>query len=180
MEKYTGNYINIGLISDRKNLREKVVRLISSSDKFWCKKIDYPTDEKYTHWMEEQIEHHNIDVAIDRCIKSNMAWIIGDFFLGKYEIKNVLFQVELLPDNKICFLIEMPEQQNQFFEDIDNAEKVIIQFLKEISEFKFLYGFCDNEAEPEDKHGYAIFVDYELSSKISFQSWKIDGLTNRE
>ena len=49
MEKYTGNYINIGLISDRKNFREKVVRLISSSDKFWCKKIDYPTDERYTH-----------------------------------------------------------------------------------------------------------------------------------
>lgn len=39
MEKYTGNYINIGLISDRKNFREKVVRLISSSDKFWCKKL---------------------------------------------------------------------------------------------------------------------------------------------
>lgn len=78
-----------------------------------------------------------------------------------------------------CFLIEMPERQNQFFQDIDRAEEIIIRFLEEISQFEFLCGFCDCEARPEDESGYAISVDYKETPTIFLQSWKIDGLTSR-
>ena len=173
-----GSYINIGLICDKRDFREKVVSLVHSIKGFSCKKIEYPTDEKYSGWIENSLEQIGIDTAIDYCLKYNMAKIIGNFMLGDYDIKDVIFQVESYMDHANCFLIEMPEQQNHIFEDIDKAEKIIISFLKEISGFS--KGFCDSEARAEDKNGYAISVDYTPSANIILQSWKIDGLTCRE
>lgn len=179
MKEVVGNYISIGLISYEKYFREKVVKLVNFLDKFWCESIDYPTDVNCLNWVKEQGGCCEVENMIDCCIKSNMAWATGKFNLEEYEIKNVLFHIESLSNDRKCFLIEMPEQQNQIFQDIDKAEEVIIHFLEEISRFEFLCGFCDSEASPEDECGYAIFIDYELASKIFFQSWKIDGLTSR-
>lgn len=109
-----------------------------------------------------------------------MAKIIGDFTLGGYEIKDALFQAESLENYAYCFLIEMPEDKNHIFKDIDMAEQTIISFLKESADFGFSKGFCDREARVEDKCGYAISVDYLPSVNVILQSWKIDGLTSRE
>lgn len=72
---------------------------------------------------------------------------------GEYDIKEVFFQAEELSNGTYCFLIQMPEQQNHIFEDINVAE---------------------------DKQGYAISVVYNPSANITLQSWMIDGITNRE
>lgn len=175
-----GSYINIGLICDKRDFKEKVVSLVHSIKGFSCKKIEYPTDEKYSGWIRNSLEQISIAAAIDYCLKYNMAKITGDFMLGDYEIKDAIFQVESYTDHANCFLIEMPEQQNPIFEDIDRAENMIISFLKEISGFGFSKGFCDSEAGAGDKCGYAISVDYTPSANIILQSWKIDGFTSRE
>lgn len=113
------------------------------------------------------------------CIENDTTWAADSFRLEGYEIRNALFHAESLPDGRRCFLIEMPERQNQFFQDIDRAEEIIIRFLEEISRFEFLCGFCDCEARPEDESGYAISVDYKETPTIFLRSWKIDGLTSR-
>ncbi len=176
---WSGSYINIGLICDKKDFKEKVVKLMQSLEGFCCKRIDYPVDENYSDWVEVPWEQSGIEAAIDHCIKCNMAKITGDFKLGGYEIKDALFQVESLPDNLSCFYIEMPEQQNQIFKNLDVAEEVIISFLKELSSLEFSKGFCDSEAVAGHESGYAISVDYEPSVNMILQSWKIDGLTGR-
>ena len=109
-----------------------------------------------------------------------MAKITGNFKLGEYEIKEVLFRAEELSDGTCCFLIQMPEQQNYIFKDINVAEDRIICFFKELAKYRFLQGFCDSEADAEDKQGYAISVLYNPSANIVLQSWMIDGITSRE
>lgn len=175
-----GRYISIGLICDKRDFKEKVVNLVHSLKGFSCQKIEYPTDENYSDWTDRSLEQVGIATAIDYCLKYNMAKITVDFILGGYEINDALFQVEYLKDHSNCFLIEMPEEQNQIFEDIDMAEKIIISFLKELSDFGFSKGFCDSEARAEVKCGYAISVDYTPYVNVILQSWKIDGLTGRE
>lgn len=175
-----GSYVNIGLISEKKDFSEKVIKLISSSDVFSCKKVDYPTDKTYSTWEEKTIEQCGIDIAINYCIEHNMAKITGNLKLGEYEIKEVLFQVEELSNGTYCFLIQMPEQQNNIFKDVNVAEERIICFFKNIAQYRFLQGFCDSEAEAEDTQGYAISVDYNPSANIILQSWMIDGITSRE
>lgn len=174
-----GSYINIGLIAEKKDFKEKVIKLISSSNVFYCKKIDYPTDKTYSTWEEKEIEQCGIDIAINYCIECNMAKIIGKLKLGEYEIKEVLFQAEELSNGAYCFLIQMPEQ-NYIFEDINSAEDCIIAFFKKIAQYRFIQGFCDIEAEVEDEQGYAISVNYNPSADIILQSWMIDGITSRE
>lgn len=174
-----GSYINIGLICDKKDFKEKVVKLIHSLEEFRCKKIDYSVEKNFTDWIEEQPEQSGIEAAIDHCIKYNMAKLTGDFTLGVYKIEDALFGVESLPDNLSCFYIEMPEQQNQIFKNLDVAEEVIISFLKELAGLEFSKGFCDSEAAAGDECGYAIFVDYKPPVNIVLQSWRIDGLTGR-
>ena len=175
-----GSYVNIGLISEKKDFKEKVIKLISSSNVFYCKKVDYPTDKTYSTWEEKAIEQCGIDIAINYCIEYNMAKITGNLKLGEYEIKEVLFQTEELSNGAYCFLIKMPEQQNYIFEDINVAEEHIICFFKKLAQYGFFQGFCDSEAEAEDKQGYAISVVYNPSANITFQSWMIDGITSRE
>lgn len=175
-----GGYINIGLISEKTDFKEKVIKLISFSNAFYCKKVDYPTDKTYSTWEEKTIEQCGIDIAINYCIEYNMAKITGNLKLGEYEIKEVIFQVEELPDGTYCFLIQMPEQQNCIFKDINVAEDRIICFLKELVHYRFLQGFCDSEAGAEDKQGHAISVVYDPSASIIFQSWMIDGITSRD
>lgn len=175
-----GGYINIGLLSEKADFQEKVIKLIRSSNAFYCYKVDYPTDQTYSVWKEKAIEQCGIDTAIDYCTQYNMAKITGDLKLGEYEIHEVFFQVEELSDGSCCFLIQMPEQTNYIFQDIHVAEEHIISFLKEVAPYGFRKGFCDSEAEPEDEHGYAISVVYDPSAKISLQSWMMDGLTSRE
>ena len=177
---YIGSYINIGLISERADFKEKVIKLIRSSNAFYFHKVDYPTDQTYSTWEEKAVEQCGIDTAIDYCIQYNMAKITGDMKLGEYEIHEVLFQAEELSDGTYCFLIQMPEQQNDIFEDINVAEDRVIRFLKEIAQYRFLQGFCDSEAEAEDKQGYAISVVYNPSANITLQSWMIGGITSRE
>lgn len=174
-----GSYINIGLICGKENFIEKAVKLIGFLNEFHFKKVDYSVDEKYSDWVESKLEQCGIGAAVEHCIKDSMAKITGDFILGGYTIKDALFQVESLADNTNCFLIMMPEQQNQIFRDINMAEEIIISFFKEISQLGFRKGFCDSEAEAEDEHGYAISVDYNPFANIALQSWKIDGLTSR-
>lgn len=174
-----GSYINIGLIGDKKGFRDKVVKLLRTLNGFHCTKLEYPTDDRYSDWIECQLEQPDIEAAIERCIQSYMAKITGSFWLGGYEVKEVLFRVEALPDHTNCFYIEMPEMQNQIFQDIDMVEQIIISFFKEISVFEFSKGFCDSEAAAGDKTGYAISVDYKPSVTIRLQPWKIDGLTHR-
>lgn len=175
-----GSYINIGLISEKTDFKEKVVKLISSSNVFNCKKVDYPTDKTYSTWEEKAIEQCGIDIAINYCIEYNMAKITGNLKLGEYEIKEVIFQAEELSNGTYCFLIQMPEQQNHIFKDINVAEDRIICFLKNLAQYRFLQSFCDSEAEVEDKKGYAISVVYNPSANIILQSWMIDGITSRE
>lgn len=175
-----GSYFNIGLISEKIDFKEKVIKLISTSNVFCCKKVDYPTDKTYSSWEEKAIEQCGIDIAINYCIEYNMAKITGDVKLGEYEIKEVIFQAEELSNGTYCFLIQMPEQQNHIFEDINVAEDRIICFLKKIAQYRFLQGFCDSEAEAEDKQGYAISVVYNPFANIILQSWMIDGITNRK
>ena len=174
-----GSYINIGLISEKIDFIEKVINLIKSSNAFYCKKVDYPTDQTYSAWEEKAIEQCGVGTAINYCIEYNMAKITGGMRLGEYEIKEVLFQVEELSNGTYCFLIQMPEQHNSIFEDINVAEDRIIGFFKELSQYRFLRGFCDSEAEAEDNKGYAISVDYNPSANIILQSWMIDGTTGR-
>ncbi|MDE7223730.1 MAG: hypothetical protein K2O34_08140 [Acetatifactor sp.] len=174
-----GSYINIGLIGDKVGFGDKVVKLLCTLDGLRCTKLEYPTNENYSDWIECQLEQSGIEAAIERCIQSYMAKITGSFLLGGYELKDVLLRVEALPDHTNCFYIEMPELQNPIFKDIDMAEQIIISFFKEISVFEFSKGFCDSEAAAGDKMGYAISVDYKPSVNIRLQSWKIDGLTNR-
>lgn len=175
-----GRYVNIGLISEKTDFKEKVIKLISSSNAFYLKKVDHPTDNTYSTWKEKAIEQCGIDIAIDYCIEYNMAKITGNLKLGEYEIKEVIFQAEEVSDGTYCFLIQMPEQQNYIFEDINMAEDRIICFLRNIAQYGFLKGFCDSEAEAEDKQGYAISVVYNPSTNIILQSWMIDGITSRE
>ena len=175
-----GSYVNIGLISEKTDFKEKVIKLISSSNVFYCNKIDYPTDKTYSMWEEKTIEQCGIDMALNYCIEYNMSKITGKMKLGVYEIKEVIFQVEKLSNGTYCFLIKMPERQNDIFEDINVAEDYIICFLKQLDQYSFLQGFCDNEAEAEDKQGYAISVVYNPTANIIFQSWMIDGLTPRK
>ncbi len=179
MNETTGSYICIGVISYEDEFKEKVVRLVNFLDKFWCDRIDFPKDICSFDYVKNQRECCCVENMVDCCIRNHMIQARGGFNLEEYEIKNVLFRVESLPNNKKCFLIEMPEQQNSIFEDIDKAEEVIIHFFENISQFHFLYGFCDNEAEPEDECGYSIYVEYDFAFKIFFQPWKIDGLTGR-
>lgn len=174
-----GSYINIGLISEKTDFTEKVVNLIKSSNAFYCKKVDYPTDQTYSAWEEKAIEQCGVDTAIHYCIKYNMAKITGSMRLGEYEINEVLFQIEELSNGTYCFLIQMPEQ-NYIFEDINSAEDCIIAFFKKIAQYRFIQGFCDIEAEVEDEQGYAISVNYNPSADIILQSWMIDGITSRE
>ena len=124
-----GSYINIGLITERIDFKEKVIKLISSSNVFYCKKVDYPTDKAYSTWEEKEIEKCGIDIAIDYCIEYNMAKITGNLKLGEYEIKEVIFQAEELSNGTYCFLIQMPENQNYIFENINVAEERIIYFF---------------------------------------------------
>ena len=63
-----GSYVNIGLISEKTDFKEKVIKLISSSNVFYCKKVDYPTDKTYSAWEEKAIEQCGIDMAINYCI----------------------------------------------------------------------------------------------------------------
>lgn len=175
-----GSYVNIGLISEKKEFKEKVIKLVRSCNAFYCKKVDFPIDEMYSTWEETEIEQCGIDIAINYCMEYNMAKIRGSLKLGEYEIKEVVFQAEELSDGTYCFLIQMPEQNNYIFEDINVAEDCIICFLKELAQYRFSRGFCDSEAEVEDKHGYAISVVYNPSANIILQSWRIDGITRRE
>lgn len=175
-----GSYINIGLISEKTDFKEKVVKLISSSNMFSCENVEYPTDKTYSAWEQKAIEQCGIDIAINYCMEYNMAKITGNLKLGECEIKEVLFQVEELSNGTYCFLIEMPEQQNYIFEDINVAENHIICFFKKLAQYRFLQGFCDSEARAEDKQGYAISVVYSPSANIILQPWMIDGITSRE
>lgn len=177
---YVGCYINIGLISDKSNFKEKVIKLISSSDVFYCKKVDYQTDNTYSAWEEKAIEQCGIDIAINYCMEFNMAKITGDLKLGEYGIKGVIFQAEELSDGSYCFLIQMPEQQNYIFQNINVAEERIISFFEELTQYRFTQGFCDSEAEAEHEQGYAISVVYNPSANIVLQSWMIDEITPRE
>ena len=52
--------------------------------------------------------------------------------------------------------------------------------IKKSAQYKFLQGFCDSEAEEENKEGYAISVVYNPSANIVLQSWMLDGITRRE
>lgn len=178
MDSFTGNCINIGLISDKKDFRAKVVNLVSFLDTCHFERIWCPFGENGLKWEKVQMECCKTRDAVDCCIENDKTWAVGSFRLEGYEIKNVLFHAESLPDDRRCFLMEMPEQQNLFFQDIDRAEEIIIRFLEEISRFEFLYGFCDCEARPEDER-YAISVDYKETPNIFLQLWKIDGLTSR-
>ncbi len=179
MNETEGNYICIGIISYGNDFRNKVVNLVNYLDRFCCDRIDHLKNSNFCDKVKQCKGYCNTEDIIDCCIDDCMIRVRGRFNLEEYEIKNVLFHVESLSNDRKCFMIEMPEQQNRIFEDIDKAEEIIIHFLERISQFHFLCGFCDNEASPEDESGYAIYVEYELAFNIFFQPWKIDGLTSR-
>lgn len=179
MKEVAGNYICIGVVSYGKDFRNKVINLVNFLDELWCDRIDYLKSFNCLDEIKEQKKYNSIEDMIDCCIGNNMVWARGEFNLEEYKIKNVLFHVETLSDDRKCFMIEMPEQHNLIFQDIDRAENAIIHFFEEISQFHFLWGFCDNEAGPEDGNGYAIYVEFEPEFNIMFQPWKIDGFTDR-
>ncbi len=183
-----GSYINLGLvsISNRKDFNDKCIALIERLDEFNAISIKYPRNEHYTVWIEECMCEFSLEQAIECCVDYDMAEILCDFRVGKHKLKNVLLRIKKIQDSALCLLLEMPEV-NDLFKDIEVAESVIFDFLRNLMDLNFEYAFCDSEANtPENlkqinkDEEYSMFVRYKPCFEVIYASWKINGLLSRK
>lgn len=169
-----GDFINIGLITDKQSIIDSSKKLLMNKEDFTFKRLHTPQSNDFSDWICLNSNEISIEKSLLCCLDSEVTYFVGDFSLGKIHITDAVFSIESSSEKEVCFIISI---QNNFEGNIDCIETNVIEFLKTVKGYKS--AFCDNEAHLGD-FAYSIYVNYGDKVSFSLSDWKIDGLSKRD
>ena len=185
------SYISVGIVANDKEdiFMKKCVQIIKKNSMYIIRLvIKYPDDDTCTNWNECNESIGSLNKIIEICYRNEFAEIIADYKINAHVIKGVIVKIKKEKGKYAGILFEIPEDNFDLENEIDDLEDKIITEMKELLNLGFEYAYCDNETDIEysveeileGKEIYSILVVKEnetITSKLG--SWKIDGLTDR-